>query len=234
MSSARALEERVAQKFGFAGNVVRLTLPEGSVSVAVHVDEGEHQRRYEAEVGPITDRRDIAALWDLPFGISVPATSVPAWSTPRLTALGAAVKSESGSLTRMVQPPTRMSGALAVGRKFGSLLQRVGQLSAISPRGIVVQGAFDSDDAGLLDAALYRVGVMRNSAAGLETLSLPGPVRPYPSRFLWWVSELAYAELISIGRLTSPTLPPVDAQPSDARLSGPTPRRRLPQLRTSR
>lgn len=218
MSPARSLEELAARQFGFGGALVQLPLPEGPVTLTVHVDEGEHLRRCEAEVGAFTDRRDIAALWHLPAGITVPASGVPASSVPRLARMGSAVRFDGKSLTRAIRPPTRVTGALAVGRSPRSLLRRVGQLSAVAPRGIVVRAALDSDDAGLLDAALYRVGVMRCSADGLETHSLPGPVRPHPSRFLWWVCELAYVELISKGRLASPRLPLGGAPPSGARL----------------
>ena len=218
MSASYSLEESAAQQFGFDGTLVRLHLPEGPVTITVHVDEQEHLRRCEAQVGPFTDRRDIAALWHLPIGISVPASHVPASSVPRLARMGNAVGFEGESLTRTIRPPTRVTGVLAVGRNPRSLLRRVCQLSAVAPRGIVVRAAVDSDDAGLLDATLFRVGVMRNSAGGLETLCLPGSVRPHPSRFLWWVSELAYAELISSGLLASPRLPLGGAHPSAARL----------------
>lgn len=194
--------------FGFKGPLVRIDLPEGPVTVAVKVDESEHLRRAVSGVGAIVDRRVVVALWELPHRLSIPGSGIPGWASTRLACAGAGIVAfDDGSFERIACPPLVVSGAVAAGRKFERLLQRVGQLSAVAPMAVVIQREVDQADPGLLEANLYGVGVGCSINGQLTRVSEPEPVVPMPGPFLWWVAELAYGQLID-GTTDAPMLPP--------------------------
>ena len=208
MTSHCSLVRRSARLFGFEGLLVMIDLPEGPVTVAVTVDEREHARRLESGLGAIIDWQLVVALWELPHGLSIAVSGIPGWASPRLARAEAGIVAADGSrLERIACPPLVVSGVVAVGRKFERLLQRVGQLSAIAPMGVVIQRAVDEDDPGLLEANLYGVGVGCSASGEITRVSEPEPVVPMPGPFLWWVAELAYGRLIE-GTTSVPMLPP--------------------------
>ena len=194
--------------FGFEGPLVTIDLPDGPVTVAVTVDEGEHSRRSESGVRAIVDRQLLVALWELPHRLSTPASGIPGWVSTRLTGAHAGVvASDDGSLERLACPPLVVSGAVAAGQEFEPLLQRVGQLSAVAPMGVAIRREVDAADPGLLEANLYGVGVGCSMNGQLTRVSEPEPVAPMPGIFLWWVAELAYGQMID-GTTDVPMLPP--------------------------
>ena len=209
MTSNGALLRRCARVFGFDGTLVVVDLPEGPVAVTITVDEPEHARRGTSGLGAILDRPLLTALWELPHALCVPVEGIPRWASSRLARVASPVVSADGdSMTRVVRPPLVVSGVLATGRSLDRPLRRVGQLSAIAPMAVVVQHQVNIDDPGLLEAALYGVGVGCSANGVVTRISEPEPVIPMPGPFLWWVAELAYQQMID-GRVTdAPMLPP--------------------------
>ena len=207
MTSVETIRSSGAEAFGFSGGMVEVGLRDGPVLLTVHVDEPEHARRTAVRLGAITDRELLTALWELPAGLELSASALPGWTVDRLQNVPAVVVAERGdSLVRAARPPVRISGALAIGRQFDSVLRRVGQVSALAPMAVVVQRAIDPADAGLLDAQLFGVGV-GTALGGVVTLLVEAaPVVPTPGPYLWWIAELAYEQLIGelSGRVPTP------------------------------
>lgn len=194
---SRSLLTDGARLFGFQGDIVDLDLPNGRLSVSVMLDAAEDARRQREAIPPITDRRVVTALWELPAELEVPASAIPAWVVDRIHQLvPSAVRSTPAGYRRSVRRPVKISGVTAAGRNLPRLLERVGQLSAIAPMGVVVHNSLANSDPALLDAALYGVGIARASGDHLELLACPESVHPTPGPFLWWIAELAYEQLL--------------------------------------
>ena len=185
-----------AQAFGFAGDVVEISLPAGPVAVTVRLDEHEHERRARVGLGAITDREVVTALWELPHAMRVEQSAVPAWARPLLDrAPAAAVVTDGGSLIRESRPPLTVSGVLAVGPSLERLVRRVGQLSAVASMAVVVQRDVDPADPWMLNAAVYGVGVARSRNGRLAAVSEPKHIIPTLGAYRWWICELAYKEI---------------------------------------
>lgn len=188
---------RSAQAFDFAGEVVGIDLSDGPVAVVVYIDEHEHERRTRAGLGAITDREVVTALWELPHATPIERSVLPSWVHPLLDrAPEGAVSTDGSALTRANQPPLNVSGALAVGRNLEHLVRRVGQLSAVAPMAVVLQGDVDQHDPWLLNASLYGMGVAQSRSGTLAPISMPASVTPTLGAYRWWICELAYAQLI--------------------------------------
>ncbi len=197
MTLVETIRASGAQAFGFSGDLVEVGLRDGPVLLTVHVDEPEHARRTAVRLGAITNREIITALWELPAACGISCSALPAWAVDQLQDVPTAVVEERGdSMVRVARPPVRITGALAIGRRFDRILRRVGQVSALAPMAVVVQHAVDPTDAGLLDAQLYGVGV-GTAVEGVVTAVLKAaPVIPTPGPYLWWIAELAYQRLV--------------------------------------
>ena len=197
----RTAHEDAARVFGFDGDVVEVGFPQGELGLAITMDVAEHEQRRRAGVAPLTDRRAVTALWELPHEIEISASALPTWALERVVKLGPAVRATSAGYRRMVRPPVHISGVTASGRSLPRLLDCVGQLSAVASMGVVVHVGVTESDPALLDAALYGVGVAHAHGHELELVLYPGVVQPTTGPFLWWVAELAYEQLL--GRLTT-------------------------------
>lgn len=207
MTSVETIRSSSAEAFGFSGDMVEVGLRDGPVLLTVHVEESEHARRAAVQLGAITDRELLTALWELPAGLEISASALPAWTVDRLQNVPAAVVAEGGdSLVRAARPPVRISGALAIGRRFDSVLRRVGQVSALAPMAVIVQRAIDPADAGLLNAQLFGVGVGTALDGVITPLVEAAPVVPTPGPYLWLIAELAYEKLVGelSGRVPTP------------------------------
>ena len=185
-----------AEAFGFAGEVVKISLPVGPVAVTVSIDEHEHARRARVGLGAITDREVVTALWELPHAMRVQQSAIPAWARPLLDrAPTTAVIADGGSLIRESRPPLTVSGVLAVGHSLERLVRRVGQLSAVASMAVVVQRDVDPVDPWMLNAALYGVGVARSRNGVLTSVSEPKHIIPTLGAYRWWICELAYKQI---------------------------------------
>ena len=78
-------------------------------------------------------------------------------------------------------------------------MRRVGQMSAVAPMAVVVQGDVDPLDPWVLNAALYGMGVAQSRGGTVAPLSMPASVIPTLGVYRWWICELAY-ERLGIGR----------------------------------
>ena len=191
---------RSAQAFGFAGEAVEIKLSDGPATVVVCIDEHEHERRTRAGLGAITDREVVTALWELPHATPIERSALPSWVHPLLVrAPEGAVSTDGSALTRVSQPPLNVSGALAVGRNLEHLVRRVGQLSAVAPMVVVLQGDVDQHDPWLLNASLYGMGVAQSRSGTLAPISMPASVVPTLGAYRWWICEMAY-ERMGLGR----------------------------------
>ena len=115
----------------------------------------------------------------------------------RLHGIPAGVVEElDDSVVRAARPPVSITGAIAVGRSFDRILARVGQVSALAPMAVIVDRAVDPTSSGVLDAQLYGVGVGVALAGDVTRVCDAAPVIPTLGPFLWWVSELAYEQLV--------------------------------------
>ena len=197
MTPVESVRASSAEAFGFHGNLVEIDLREGPVLLTVHVDETEHARRTDARLGAITNRQLVTALWELPGGVELSTPDLPTWILDRLEDIPATAFDERrDALVRAARPPLRITGALAIGRRFDRILRRVGQVSALAPMAVVVPQAVDPTDAGLLDAQLYGVGV--GSALGGVVTPVIGAAAVVPTLgpYLWWIAELAYERFV--------------------------------------
>ena len=119
MTPVESVRASSAEAFGFHGNLVEIDLREGPVLLTVHVDEAEHARRTDARLGAITSRQLVTALWELPGGVELSTPDLPTWVRDRLEDIPAAAFDERrDSLVRAARPPLRITGALAIGRRF--------------------------------------------------------------------------------------------------------------------
>lgn len=207
MTPVEAIRAKSAEAFGFSGDLVEVGLRDGPVLLAVHVDESEHCRRASVQLGAITDRELLTALWELPAGLEISASALPGWTVDRLQNVPTAVVAECGDyLVRTARPAVRISGALAIGQRFDSVLRRVGQVSALAPMAVIVRRAIDPADAGLLNAQLFGVGVGTALGGVIARVVEAAPVVPTPGPYLWWIAELAYEQLVGelSGRVPTP------------------------------
>ena len=207
MKSVQSIRARSAKAFEFSGDLVEVGLRDGPVLLTVHADESEHARRSAGRLGAITDRALVTALWELPAGFEVSTSALPAWVVERLQGVSPEVVEERGdSLVRVLRPPLTITGAMAIGRRFDRILRRVGQVSAIAAMAVIVHRAVDPADAGLLDAQLYGVGVGTALGGVITPVVEAAPVVPTPGPYLWWIAELAYAQLVGelSGRVPTP------------------------------
>ncbi|MDE0653220.1 MAG: hypothetical protein OXI26_06180 [bacterium] len=207
MTPVEAIRAKSAEAFGFSGDLVEVGLRDGPVLLAVHVDESEHCRRAAAQLGAITDRELLTALWELPAGLEISASALPGWTVDRLQNVrGVVVAGSDDSLVRAARPPLRISGALAIGQRFDSVLRRVGQVSALAPMAVIVRRVVDAADPGLLDAQLFGVGVGTALDGVITPLVEAAPVVPTPGPYLWLIAELAYEQLVGelSGRVPTP------------------------------
>ena len=192
-----------ARVFGFAGDVVKISLPDGPVAMTVSLDEHEHTRRARLGLGAITDREIVTALWELPHAMPVEQSAIPDWARPLLDrAPTAAVAADGGALIRENRPPLTVSGALAVGRRLERLVRRVGQLSAVASMAVVVQGDVDRADPWMLNAALYGIGVASSRGGQLTPVSEPRHIVPTLGAYRWWICELAYKQILTYKQTT--------------------------------
>lgn len=203
--------DHAAHVFGLEGRLVRLRLEEGPVHLTARIHEAEHARRCDYGIEALTDRGLVTALWEVPRDEVADPATIPSWAIQRLNkAGGSLVKEGPGGVRRQVGPPATVTGVLASGRVLSRLLVRVGQLSAIAPMAVILHGEVEPTDAALLDAALYGVGVITKVRGQREVLLFPEPVEEDDGPFPWWISELAYRELIRERDRSETTLSPVD------------------------
>ena len=187
---------RSARAVGFIGEVVRINLTDGPVAVTVDVDEHEHERRMRAGLGAITDREVVTALWELPHAMSVESSAIPSWAHTLIDrAPEAAISADGNAWVRMSRPPLKVTGAIAVGRSPERLVRRVGQLSAVAPMAVVLQGGVERHDPWLLNTSLYGMGVAQSRGGTVTTLSMPDDVTPTLGPYRWWICEMAYERL---------------------------------------
>ena len=206
MTRSAAIRASSAEAFAFHGDLVEVHLRDGPVVLTVAPDQQEHARRSAVGLGAITDRELLTALWELPAGYRVSASALPQWTLDRLHGIPAGVVEElDDSVIRAARPPVRITGALAIGRRFDRILTRVGQVSALAPMAVVVDRAVESTHSGVLDAQLYGVGVGVARGVGVTPMLAAAPVIPTPGPFQWWVSELAYKQLVDSLSRRQPT-----------------------------
>jgi hypothetical protein len=186
-------------ELGVDGDVVSLRLREGEVRVVVRLDEDERARRQQSGIGPVVDRALVNALWLVPERGTPPAVAPPEWAVARLRRrLPASIeRSDGGGWVRTIRPPAMVLAAVAQGHRLRTLIERVGQLSALAPMVVEVDRDVSADDPALLDAGLYGVGVATVVRGQREVRVRPAPVVPTIGVFSWWVAELAYAELVT-------------------------------------
>ena len=197
MKSVESIHAGGAEAFEFNGDLVEVGLRDGPVILAVELDQHEHARRSVAGVGAITDRELVTALWELPVGCRISVSALPRWVLDRLHGIPVGVVEElDGSVIRAARLPVTITGAIAVGRSVTRVLARVGQVSALAPMAVIVDRAVDPTSSGVLDAQLYGVGVGVALAGDFKRVHDAAPVIPTPGPFLWWVSEMAYEQLV--------------------------------------
>lgn len=204
MSRSRII--RAATAVGFEGDLVRVRFAGRPLWVTVRVHIHEHVRRLAAGVGAITNRSIVNALWELPHHEEIPVKDVPDWVIKRLGQADREIVVRTGrGITRTIQLPVEITGALAFSTKLRPAMSAVGALSAIAPMAVVTRGPIATDHPDYLDAQLFGMGVLTEVDRYMYLEIPPERADPLIGAFQWWAAEVAYSGLLEIVRAGPPT-----------------------------
>ena len=132
--------------------------------------------------------------------MGVKFSAIPSWAHSLIDrAPEAAVSVDGNTWVRMSRPPLNVTGALVVGHSSERLVRRVGQLSAVAPMAVVLQGEVDPHDPWVLTASLHGMGIAQSRGGTVTMLSMPDGVIPTLGPYRWWICEMAYEQL-GLGR----------------------------------
>lgn len=190
--------EAIRSAFGFEGCVV-LSRPTGvrEVTFFVDLDWDQVSRRRADDIGALSDRRVINALWEIPEGLQYPRAALPQWILDRLgdRELGGA----GDTVRRDLRPPLYIRAAATSGQHLRQLLMDLGPLSAVCPTAVVLTGPRPRpEEPALLDARLFGVGVGVRSAVGISVLSGARRVESEAGPYQWHLAEMLYAQIETV------------------------------------
>jgi hypothetical protein len=165
-----------------------------SVLVAFEPDPHEHRRRDDQEVGAISSRRLLHALWSLPDQLRWPASGLDPYDTETLLSQGAGfVQTDGGNFVRLYQPPGQVRAVGLRSRRLDDAVQRVGLFPPIFFRYAIAARRCRSDDEAVITASAKGIGTAIAGSSGLTVLSEPDPPRTgVPGVYRWWLAEVAY------------------------------------------
>ena len=178
-----------------AGEYIVTVAVEGrSIMVALDVDQVEHARRAELEVGAVCSRRLLHALWELPANVTWPICGLdPADLVAYSEATQGLVEINGEGLVRRYQPAGTVR---AIGVRRARLIDAVRQVASFP--GIFGRYAFASrrsstDDQAAAAASTLGVGAAIARSSGLVVIADASPPEVgLPGVYRWWLAETAY------------------------------------------
>jgi hypothetical protein len=190
--------------FDQRGDAVRFHHRGEHLAVVFEVDNAEHQARAALGVGPITNLRDVAALWELPYEWPVATSSIRAPVLNHLMTLDGAVSREArGEVARRVRQPGRVLLAAGALGKWTKTLSALGSFVTVAPRVVVGTDACFSEEH-RLQAALWGLGL---AVAGPVPRVIATPVAPIVEfgPHHWCLAEQLYQAWLSGSVISTPT-----------------------------
>jgi hypothetical protein len=163
---------------------------------ALELDDCEHARRTQQDIGAVTSTGTLHALWLLPAGGGVLASSLPEVKLQRLRAQKGFVVGSDGELRRLYQPPGIVRYIGFAGPRSSLAIERAARFAPIVQRLAIIDGSTPSAR-NLAIAAASGVGVLKLNDRAHELLLPPSKaVVGRPAVYRWWIAELVYEALL--------------------------------------
>jgi hypothetical protein len=160
------------------------------------VDHVEHDRRLAVGCGPVTNRRVLNALLDIPLGTEIPISSIDPDHTEALFDLAppGTVQWRDQTVIRLLRPAAFVVAALIHGRGWRDPLRRAAGYARGYTQAVMMTDqqprAFHTKS---WEADFCDVGVWIRSDAETKELIPPTPFRPRRIGVTWWrFHETAY------------------------------------------
>jgi hypothetical protein len=183
----------IAQRLGFGGVAVDVTIERLPLTLFVRVDDAEHDRRQSCGLAACTDQASLCALNELPAGFDLSIAGLP----PEVRALlqrlpNAVITTNRDVVRRNVQPPVHINAAFARGRQWQRVERALGPFVTVCPRIAVLEKRPRLDSVAMAEAAVYGIGLIAADDDGLAVLALPKtPTREFGA-YQWRLAEVAY------------------------------------------
>jgi hypothetical protein len=186
---------RSFRSFFGADRVVSIQVDGVTLAVDFHVDESEDRRRAEAGLSQAClDSRQLAALCELPSGVAIRHEALPGWCRSVLGSLpDALIDRQPDGWTRRVNPPVQISAVGGAGRQWRAVASALGAFVTVAPRWAVIPAHRAADDLIKLEAAVWGVGLVRDTPRGFVRVSDAAPCVPEFGPHQWWLTERVYS-----------------------------------------